>query len=59
MLYKSNSTIQTKVKVSEVSMSQTPRKIHKKKEHLSCKNLDSTGYCLKCNRICPAVKNLH
>lgn len=41
MLYKSNSTIQTKVKVSEVSMSQTPQKILKKKEHLSCKNLDS------------------
>jgi len=59
MLYKSNSTIQTKVKVTKVSMSQTPQKILKKKEHLSCKNLDSTGYCLKCNRICPAVKNLH
>lgn len=31
MLYKSNSTIQTKVKVTEVSMSQTPQKILKKK----------------------------
>ena len=59
MLYKSNSTIQTKVKVSEALMNQTPQKILKKKDHVSCKNLDSTGYCLKCNRICPAVKNLH
>lgn len=34
MLYKSNSTIQTKVKVTKVSMSQTPQKILKKKRAL-------------------------
>ena len=37
MLYKSNSTIQTKVKVSEDSINQTPQKILKKKDHVSCK----------------------
>lgn len=59
MLFKPTSTTPIETS-SRVDLKFFPvQTTNKGKTHKKCKNLDSNGFCMKCNRICPSTNILN
>ena len=59
MLFKTTSTTPSETSI-KVDLKFLPaQSTNKVKSHKKCKNIDSNGFCIECNRICPSFNNLN